>query len=261
MRNEKGFGVLGIVLILVVVGLVAGTGWFVWQKNDKKMPTSTNTPAPTVPTKTGEKINFANPKKGAHFESSTPAHGSTLAAVPAGVVLDFNFDLVSNSTIQINKDGKDYGTGSTTVDANKLALRRQMAADAPDGVYTVNYNGCWPDRTCHDGSFQFAIDRSLLRTYEDKRGQKALTVKLSQLKFQPMNMRISSGTTVTWVNDDSVEHYVNTDSHPAHSHVPGFNSKALAKGASYSFTFTQAGAYPYHCSDHAADMNGNIVVE
>lgn len=255
-KKQSGFGALIIIVILLLIAAAGLAGWAINRRQPKTQPADTAAPA------SGSKeITFTNPKKGAHFESSTPAHASTLAAVPVDVVIDFNFDLASNSTIQINKDGVDYGRGDTSVDANKLAMRRQMTMDAPDGLYTVNYTGCWPDKTCHDGSFQFAVDRSLVNNYEDRRGQQTVTIKMSRLRFSPMNLRISTGTTVTWVNDDGVEHYVNTDSHPAHSHVPSFNSKVLAKGASYSFAFNKAGAYPYHCSAHAADMTGNIVVE
>lgn len=262
MSNQKGLGVFAGLLIVVIVAVLGFAGWYVWQKNDDK-DTKSNTPssATTPATENKQEASFANPKKSAHFESSTPAHATTLAAVPVDVVIDFNFDLASNSTIQINKDSKDYGIDNTKVDTNKLAMRRQMDAGAPNGIYSVNYKGCWPDKTCHDGSFQFAIDRSLLSSYEDGRNQKAITIKLSNIKFQPVNLRISSGTTVTWVNDDMEEHYVNTDSHPAHTHVPTFNSKALTKGQSYSFTFTNLGAYPYHCSAHATQMTANIVVE
>lgn len=259
---QNGFSTIAAILAVVVIAGVGVVGWQVWQKNAKiKTADSMDNSQNTDSTDSNDKISFMTPKKGAHFETSTPAHASTLAAIPVDVVIDFNFDLAANSTIQINKDGKDYGTGDTKVDANKLVLRRQMDKGAPDGIYTVNYQGCWPDKTCHDGHFQFAIDRNLLNSYDDKRGQSAVTVKLSDIKFKPMNMRISSGTKVTWVNDDSVEHYVNTDSHPAHTHVPGFNSKLLKQGDSYSFTFTSTGSYPYHCSAHAADMTGNIVVE
>lgn len=258
MRNQRGFGVTGWLVAIIVAAALAGAGWYVLDKNKDENQTSTN-PQPSAGDQ--QETSFANPKKSAHFETSTPAHASTLATVPVDVVIDFNFDLADSSAIKIEKDGKDYATGSTTVDSNKLTMRRQMDQRAPDGVYTVNYNGCWPDRTCHDGNFQFAVKRSLLSTYQDMKGQKTITIKLSQLKFQPMNVRVSPGTMVTWVNDDNETHYVNTDSHPAHTHVPGLNSKALAKGASYSFTFEKIGAYPYHCSAHATQMTGNIVVE
>lgn len=221
---------------------------------------TTNT-QPTVNTNTTASFAFTTPKKSAHYESNTPAHASVLAAAPINIVIDFNFDLHAKSSISVMQDGQEYATGPTTVDDNKLTLRRGLKADAPNGLYTVNYNACWPDGSCHDGHFQFAIDRTLASSYMDLRGQTAVTVRLKNLAFSPMDIRINSGTTVTWINDDSVEHYVNTDSHPAHTYYAAQNSKALKTGDQFSQTFATAGAYPYHCSAHAGIMTGSIIVE
>ena len=251
-----------IVFILVLLLLTTGA-YFVWFRpnNDQTPPLSNSQSDEPSTSNESQEPMFSTPKKSAHFETSTPAHGSTLAAAPPEVVLDFNFDLASNSTIQIMKDGKDYGTGSVTIDTSKLAMRRAMAVDAPNGVYTVNYKACWPDRSCHDGHFQFSINRNLISSYSDQRGVREASISMSQIKFEPVNVRINVGQTMTWVNNDNVDHYVNTDSHPAHSHTPGLNSRALAPGATYSYTFTKPGAYPYHCSAHAGTMTGMIVVE
>ncbi len=201
-------------------------------------------------------------KKTPHFESSTPANGMVLAAPPPGVTIDFNFNLSDKSLIEITKDDTDYGSGQkTSIDENKLAMRRSMKQDAPDGSYLVKYTACWPDGSCHDGRFSFQLDRAKVNSFKDMRGQKEVTVKMSQLMFEPMELRISRGTKIIWVNDDEATHYVNTDSHPAHTHIPNLNSKALNKGDGYSFTFEETGAYPYHCSAHASTMTGAIVVE
>jgi plastocyanin/methionine-rich copper-binding protein CopC len=200
-------------------------------------------------------------KKAPHFESSTPLANSTLPTPPPNVTINFNFDLADSSSIEILLDGTNYAINQTTVDENKLSMRRNMSSDAPDGSYLVKYNACWPDGSCHDGQFQFSIDRSLLNSYQDQRGIREATILMSQIKFKPMNIRVNVGQTITWVNDDSVQHYVNTDSHPAHTHIPALNSKALNKGDTYSYVFKEAGAYPYHCSAHANSMVGTIVVE
>lgn len=215
---------------------------------------------PTQETKK-EQLTFVNPKKSAHFESNTPAHGAILAGVPVNVVVDFNFDLAKPSSIKIAKDGQDFGVGETVIDDNKLSMRRKMDTSAPDGIYTVNYNACWPDGSCHDGNFQFAIDRKLKERFLDQTSQKEVMVKMSQIAFQPQSIRVSKGTKITWINDDSVEHYVNSDSHPAHSYFKEQNSKSLKKGESYSVILPEAGIYPYHCSAHASQMSGNILVE
>lgn len=200
-------------------------------------------------------------KKVPHYESNTPTTGAVLPFPPPSVVTDVNFDLAAGSMIEVLHNGTDYGSGETTIDENKIAMRRSMRSDAPDGTYTVAYTACWPDGSCHDGLFTFEIDRTRLADLTDLRNQAEVTIPMSQIEFSPEEVRISSGTTVTWVNDDPVVHYVNTDSHPAHTHIPDFNSSALEEGSMYSYTFTTPGAYPYHCSAHAGTMVGLIVVE
>lgn len=210
----------------------------------------------------GQMITFERPKKSAHYESNTPAHGAVLAAVPINVVIDVNFDLALSSKIEILKDGKDYGVGETIIDDNKLAMRRNMDSKAPDGLYIVGYSACWPDQSCHSGHFQFVIDHSRLSSYQDLRNKSEVMIKMHDISFQPQNIRISKGTAVTWLNDDKVEHYVNTDAHPSHTYFRNMKSLALEYGDRYTHTFNQPGIYPYHCSAHADDdMVGTIIVE
>lgn len=211
-------------------------------------------------TDSGSGFNFNNPKKSAHYESNTPQHGAVLAGVPVNVLINFNFDLAKPSEISTKNNGKEYGVGGTVIDNNKLAMRRNIDPAAPDGVYMVSYNACWPDGSCHDGSFEFAIDKSKSTSFRDLTNQKEVTISMSQIMFDPIDIIISKQTKVTWVNDDDTTHYVNTDSHPAHTYFLEQNSKALNKGDLYSVTFDQAGIYPYHCSAHEATMKGNILV-
>lgn len=245
-----------VVLIILLVIVLVGGGYFLLNMS--------SAPAPSVqqeqkPIQTP--IIFESPKKSAHYESNTPEHGATLAGVPINVVINFNFDLTKPSYIKIEKDGKDYGIGETVIDKNRLSMRRNMDPTSPDGLYTVSYNACWPDGTCHDGHFQFAINRSKASTYEDLTGKKEVTVRLASIKFMPRDIKVGKGTKITWINDDSVEHYVNTDSHPAHTYYLDQNSKALKKGDTYSLTFNISGIYPYHCSAHADSMKASIIVE
>ncbi len=228
------------------------------QPNATQAPESELTPAQAPTTQAPQ---FTNPKKSAHYESITPVHAAILAAPPVNVVIDFNFDLVQGSSISITTNNQEYGLGETTIDTNKLSLRRAVSPSAPDGVYTVTYKACWPDGSCHDGSFEFAIDRSQSATYQDLTNQKTVNINLRQIAFQPAKIKVKSGTTVTWTNADTVDHYINTDSHPAHTYYPTQNSHVLTPGATYSLTFTTPGEYPYHCSAHAASMTGSILVE
>lgn len=251
---------LKIIVTLAVIVAIGFAVW-IWFINDDDSATDSQATNSSSQNSKGNEYSFENPKKSAHYESNTPAHGSILAGVPTNVVIDFNFDLAAPSSISIKSDGKEFGTGNTTIDDNKLSMRRSMDNQAPDGLYTVAYKACWPDGSCHDGSFQFAVDRTRAANFTDLRGQKEVTVHMSEIKFSPANIRISKNTKVTWVNDDSADHFVNTDSHPAHTYLPGMNSRSLAKNASYNFTFSQSGFYPYHCSAHASTMSGAVLVD
>ena len=258
--NNKSI-IYGTTALIVIGAIIA----FVSTNRSSQPEDTSNTQEQTLDqngSMTGDamEITFGGAKKSAHYETNTPAHGSILAAAPVNVVIDFNFDLAAPSAISITKDGKEYGRGETIIDTNRLSMRRSFAADAPDGLYKVEYKACWPDRSCHDGNFEFAIDRSGVSSYENMQGKKEVTIRMSEIMFTPKNIVITLGTKVIWINDENVEHYVNTDSHPAHTYHPAQNSRSLAKGASYSVIFDKPGAYPYHCSAHAGTMVGNIVV-
>src|SRR3990167_7620864 len=240
----------------VFVVIILGASFlFIYNSSSPLTPGSKQTNESSINT------SFSNPKKSAHYESNTPEHGSTLAGVPINVVINFNFDLAVPSDIKIENDGKDYGIGETEIDENKLSMRKNMDPNSPNGIYTVNYKACWPDGSCHDGGFQFAIDRTQDSSYDDMIGQNEITIRMSEIQFMPKNLKIGKGTKVTWVNNDEVEHFVNTDSHPAHTYFPNQNSKALKTGDTYSVTFSDTGIYLYHCSAHADSMIGSILVE
>ena len=60
-------------------------------------------------------------------------------------------------------------------------------------------------------------------------------------------MTIKKGTKITWTNKDDAHHDITPDKDSAKAIE---TSKLLAKGESYSYTFTEAGVYSYHCSPH-----------
>ncbi|AJM92030.1 MULTISPECIES: plastocyanin/azurin family copper-binding protein [Nitrosopumilus] len=67
--------------------------------------------------------------------------------------------------------------------------------------------------------------------------------------YSPLNLEIPAGTTVTWVNDDSVPH--NIQSIDAKGKVIQlFNSPPLNTGDRFEFTFDDEGVYKYYCSFH-----------
>jgi len=67
--------------------------------------------------------------------------------------------------------------------------------------------------------------------------------------YLPLNMEISAGTTVVWINDDVVPHTV--QSQDGQGHVIGlFNSDALETGERFAHVFDEEGVYNYFCTLH-----------
>jgi plastocyanin len=80
-------------------------------------------------------------------------------------------------------------------------------------------------------------------------------VEISQYMYMPTSLTVEQGETVTWTNEDEVEHDVAVTSGPA-----SFQSPMLAKGKSWSFTFSVVGPYSYICSVHP-DMKATVTVK
>ncbi|HEX2170491.1 MAG TPA: multicopper oxidase domain-containing protein [Nitrososphaera sp.] len=75
--------------------------------------------------------------------------------------------------------------------------------------------------------------------------------------FSPNPVQVSVGTTVTWTNDDAQPHTVNSGETPTQSGL--FDSPIMAPQATFDFTFTEAGEYPYFCILHP-NMVGTVSV-
>jgi plastocyanin len=75
--------------------------------------------------------------------------------------------------------------------------------------------------------------------------------------FDPAVITVTVGTTVVWTNKDNVSHTVTSD-------TGLFDSGLLANAGTFSFTFAQAGTYPYYCRPHGGPggtgMSGKIIV-
>lgn len=75
---------------------------------------------------------------------------------------------------------------------------------------------------------------------------------LGNRAFNPDELDVAVGTTVTWTNTDSI-------SHTSTSNAAGWDSGTVAPGGRFSFAFQTAGTFSYHCSIHPG-MVGTVVV-
>jgi plastocyanin len=95
----------------------------------------------------------------------------------------------------------------------------------------------------------------------DLRGKSAVEVVAANNLFTPTSIIVTAGTKVTWRNTDAIVHNVAKS-----ADILDFGGKFgvqvtdFGPGASYSFTFTKPGRFPYTCTIHTG-MNGVVTVE
>ncbi len=81
-----------------------------------------------------------------------------------------------------------------------------------------------------------------------------VAVTINGFAFMPATITVPVGTRVVWTNQQpQVSHTVTSDT------AGIFDSGAFQTGATFAFTFTQAGTFAYHCNIHP-NMHGTVVV-
>ena len=76
-------------------------------------------------------------------------------------------------------------------------------------------------------------------------------VRVADFKFAPATLRVTVGTTVEWRNTGDTDHTIKG---------PGFFSRAVAPGRTWTHRFAAAGVYRYVCTLHPDAMRGVVVV-
>jgi plastocyanin len=89
-------------------------------------------------------------------------------------------------------------------------------------------------------------------------GKGNVPVTMKDIAFDPAEVKVPKGGSVTWTNDDSVGHDVTKTSGPG----PDFKSGdpgALSSGDTFTQKFTKPGVVKYVCTVHPG-MEGSVVV-
>jgi plastocyanin len=77
------------------------------------------------------------------------------------------------------------------------------------------------------------------------------------INFEPADIEVEAGTTVTWVNEDSVDHTVTSG--PAGDPDGMFDEPLQSDGDDVTVTFDEAGTFAYYCDLHRT-MIGTVTV-
>lgn len=81
-------------------------------------------------------------------------------------------------------------------------------------------------------------------------------IEMKGIEFNPPQVKLERGATVTWINRDQVAHDV-TEGNRVYNK---FTSPDVEPGQSYSHTFNESGEVRYRCTIHA-NMEGEFRVE
>ena len=80
-----------------------------------------------------------------------------------------------------------------------------------------------------------------------------VVVHIDNFTFNPAELTVKPGTSVTWENGDDIPHNV------VSSDRTTFRAKVMDTGEKFSFTFSAAGTFEYFCALHP-HMQGEIKV-
>lgn len=91
--------------------------------------------------------------------------------------------------------------------------------------------------------------------------ESAVVIRRTNEGYEPNEVTIQEGDTVTFVNESSEFHWPASDVHPTHTIYSDFDPREpVAPGDSWSFMFTQTGEWVFH--DHLrANLKGVVTVE
>jgi len=96
-------------------------------------------------------------------------------------------------------------------------------------------------------------------------GPIAATITITSAGVSPKNVTISPGSRVTFVNNDSRPHEMNSDPHPTHRECPAIDDVSfLAVGQSRTtgnFTVARVCGYHDHAQPDATALQGTITTQ
>jgi amicyanin len=85
-------------------------------------------------------------------------------------------------------------------------------------------------------------------------------VSMQNIQFDPNEVTVKVGETITFVNNEAVPHDVHKTSGPGEDFASG-PSGGMQEGDTFDLTLDQPGTYEYVCDVHAPGMSGSITVE
>jgi plastocyanin len=77
------------------------------------------------------------------------------------------------------------------------------------------------------------------------------SISIKNFAFNPAELTVAKGTKVTWTNEDTAQHQIQSDK---------FSGPLMRNGDKFEITFTETGSFEYTCAIHPS-MKGKIIVQ
>lgn len=88
------------------------------------------------------------------------------------------------------------------------------------------------------------------------------TVTISSKGFLPQTVKITKGSLVTWLNQDTKPHQIKSDPHPSDSLYPFLDTEdVLSLDGAVTITFDTVGTFTYHDEMNPLKFKGTVIVE
>jgi plastocyanin len=91
-------------------------------------------------------------------------------------------------------------------------------------------------------------------------GGGGVQVSLKNIQFNPKDVTVKPGETITFTNDESIPHDVHKESGPGGDFASGPDG-GMQQGDTFKLKLDQPGTYKYVCHVHAPGMAGTITVK
>ena len=85
-------------------------------------------------------------------------------------------------------------------------------------------------------------------------------VSMDSVQFDPKDLSVDAGETITFTNNESIPHDVHKTSGPGEDFASG-PSGGMQEGDTFELALDQPGKYEYVCDVHAPGMAGTITVK
>ncbi len=238
---------MAIVGVLVVVLGAAGAAFLLSGQGGQGHSQTTTMTTPPISTSSSSSSSSASYRVIMEMQPTTPL------ASP---------DTVANYSLQVNLIGTASAPLTVGVTGpSGVAIQPSPAQIQPDVQSSTISLSFSVSGSVADGNYPFNITVSSSGQTTSQKFDvevvKYLVVMVGQT-YEPASISVPVGSTVYWMRlNGALSQYDNGDHNVVFSTLSAY-SPTMAQYQSWSYTFTQAGSFAYHCTFHAS-MTGQVI--